>query len=107
MNKFQVAVLVAAGALSVVATGMASAQNADVPKIVLRYDAASLQTDAGVRHLYARLEHAAEQVCPNDGFSPFASSIVAECRRHAVADAVEQIHNTRLAALSSSREKRG
>ena len=106
MNKFKVALLVAAGAMSVAAAGLASAQSADAPKLTVRYSAASLETDAGVRHLYARLERAAEQVCPGGTVGVFPSAQVVECRKHAVEEAVAKVHNTRLAALSSSLSKR-
>ena len=106
MNKFKVALLAAVGAASLAAAGMAGAQSADAPKLVVRYDAASLQTDAGVRHLYARLERAAEQVCPNASVGLFPSASVVECRKHAVEEAVAKVHNTRLATLSTELGKR-
>lgn len=105
MNKFKVALLAAAGAMSVAAAGMASAQSADAPKLIVRYSAASLETDAGVRHLYARLARAAEQVCPQE-FGVFPAASVVECRKHAVEEAVAKVHNTRLAALSNEESKR-
>ncbi|HEY2686439.1 MAG TPA: UrcA family protein [Steroidobacteraceae bacterium] len=106
MNKFKVALMVAAGAMSIAATGLATAQSTDAPKLVVRYNAASLDTEAGVRHLYVRLERAAEQVCPNDTAGLFPSASVVECRKHAVEEAVAAIHNTRLAALSEELGKR-
>ena len=106
MNKFKVALLAAAGAVSVAATGLASAQSADAPKLVVRYSAESLQTDAGVRHLYARLERAAEQVCPDASVGAFPSANALACRKRAVEEAVAKVNNTRLAALSSEHSKR-
>ena len=107
MNNFKFAVLAMAGSVGLALAGTAGAQANDAPKLVLHYDAASLQTDAGVRHLYTRLSTAAEKVCPQGSSLRFPTAAVVECRRQAMAGAVEQIHNTRLAALSGLSMKTG
>jgi UrcA family protein len=92
-----------------VAAGAAGAQtaNAHAPTLVLHYNPASLDSESGVRHLYGRLVLAAEKVCEQPQSGVFASSAVIECRRHALADAVAQIHNARLADLSAAYAKKG
>jgi UrcA family protein len=108
MFNFKPVVLAAAAALSVSAMGVASAQsnNAEPPKLVVRYHASALQSDDGVRHLYHQLLAAAERVCPQP-VGKLPSEAVVECRKQAVAGAVEKIHNTRLAALSGGDVKIG
>jgi hypothetical protein len=56
--------------------------------------------------LYHQLLVAAEKVCPQT-LGRLPSEAVVECRKQAVAGAVEKIHNTRLAALSSGNTKIG
>jgi UrcA family protein len=80
----------------------------DVPALTVRYSADALDTDHGAKVLYNRLVHAAEQVCPADfSGSRFVSSSVQACRDQAVARAVHQINNSRLAAVYSATTKRG
>jgi UrcA family protein len=108
MFNFKPVVLAAAAALSVSAMGVASAQSntAEAPQLVVRYHASALQSDDGVRHLYHQLLVAAERVCPQP-VGRLPSEAVIECRKQAVAGAVEKIHNTRLAALSGGDVKTG
>ena len=107
MVKFKsglVAVLAAAGLSFAAGAGAQSTDEA--LKRAVQYSPASLDTDSGVRRLYARLVSAAETVCLQpDGRLP--STAVLECRKQAVARAVAQIHNTRLAELNASRSKMG
>jgi UrcA family protein len=108
MFNFKPVVLAAAAALSASAMGVASAQsnNAEAPTLVVRYHASALQSDDGVRHLYHQLLVAAERVCPQP-VGKLPGEAVIECRKQAVAGAVEKIHNTRLAALSGGDLKIG
>ena len=108
MFNFKPVVLAAAAALSVSAMGVAGAQtnSADPPQLVVRYHASALESEGGVRHLYHQLLVAAEKVCPQT-LGRLPSEAVVECRKQAVAGAVEKIHNTRLAALSSGNTKIG
>ncbi len=110
MNKSKSAVLMAAVcALGFAAASVAGAQTADtqVPKLVVKYSEASLASESGVRQLYARLTVAAENVCDNLQIGRVANPAVLECRKRAVADAVAQIHNARLAELSARYTKTG
>lgn len=90
------------------AAGMASAASPDpdAPSIVVKYDPATLDSDAGARHLYARLAKAAAEVCPN--FDPhFISPQVQACRSRAIENAVAKVHNERLAAIYRGANKNG
>jgi UrcA family protein len=84
--------------LGVAGVAAASPANSEAPTLVVRYNADMLETDSGARALYHRLARAAEQVCPND-YSRLVNRWVTECRRQAIAAAVEKIHNQRLAAV--------
>jgi UrcA family protein len=105
MTTFKSALLLLIGSAAAVASlGAASAAPADgdVPTMVVRYNPNTLTSEVSVRALYARLRTAAEHVCPAaSGASRIVSEGVAECRRQALADAVEKIHNTRLAEIAS------
>ena len=86
----------------------AATQDDDVPALKVRYTADALDTDHGAKVLYSRLVHAAEQVCPADfSGSHLLSPSVQSCRDQAVARAVHQINNSRLAAVYSATTKRG
>jgi UrcA family protein len=108
MFNFKTVVLAAAAALSVSAMGVAGAQSngAEAPKLVVRYHASALESEDGVRHLYHQLLVAAEKVCPQP-MGRLPNEAVVECRKQAVAGAVEKIHNTRLATLSGTDAKIG
>lgn len=108
MFNFKPVVLAAAAALSLTALGVAGAQSnaAEAPQLIVRYHASALESEGGVRHLYHQLLVAAEKVCPQP-VGRLPSEAVVECRKQAVAGAVEKIHNTRLAALSAGASKIG
>jgi UrcA family protein len=106
-NKITLAMLMC-GIGAVAAAGMASAATPelDAPSIAVKYDPASLESYSGARQLYARLENAAAEVCPN--YDPhWVSHQVQVCREHALESAVAKVHNPRLAAIFLSATKRG
>jgi UrcA family protein len=107
MKNFKSVLAAAAAAAGLGFAAAAGAQTSDQAlSLAVRYSPASLDTDSGVRHLYAQLVKAAETVCVQpDGRLP--STAVLECRRQAVARAVAQVHNSRLADLSASHSKMG
>jgi len=110
MNKSKSAALMAAVcALSFGVVGVAAAQDADssAPKLVIHYSPSSLESESGVRHLYGRLVSAAEKVCDQPQAGRFPSEAVVACRKQALAGAVAQIHNARLADLSARYAKMG
>ena len=89
------------------AAGAAPA-NDQVPKIVVRYSEQSLASEAGVNELYRRIVQASKQVCADDSVRDLASRQLAqECRQAAVARAIQQIHNSQLAAVYASHSKNG
>jgi UrcA family protein len=109
MINFKSVLVAAVGAASI---GFAAAAGADTPdlpapRLVVHYSPAVLNTDGGVRQLYGRLISAAEKVCVEPQVGKFASKAVIACRKQAVADAVAQIHNSRLAELSAGYTKAG
>jgi UrcA family protein len=76
---------------------------AQVPTVTLTFRTADLGTKGGVQGLYHRIERAARQVCPEyDSLNLHAASLSLDCQRRAIADAVRQIGNPRLAAISSA-----
>jgi UrcA family protein len=97
------------GVIGAVGAGAVSAASAadDVPRQVVKYSPATLNTDAGVRSLYHRIVKAAEEVCPTPSGTRFVPTGVAECRAQSVARAVRQIDNPHLAALYAEYSKRG
>jgi UrcA family protein len=95
------------GAVGAAGAAGAGTPDSDVPSIALKYDPAALNSDAGARKLYARIESAAVQVCPSHGDTIIISHAARECRQHAIESAVEKTHNPRLAAIYLSNGKRG
>jgi UrcA family protein len=94
------------GAAAAAGAANAATPDLDAPSIVVKYDPATLDSDAGARALYARLAKAAAEVCPN--FEPhFISSQVQVCRSHALENAVAKVHNERLAAVYRGANKNG
>jgi len=84
----------------------AATPDPDVLSIAVKYDAATLDSEAGARALYARLAKAAVEVCPN--YDPhFISREVQLCRSHAIENAVARVHNERLAAVYRGANKNG
>jgi UrcA family protein len=86
----------------------AASPDAGVPTFVVKYSEQSLATDAGVNDLYRRIKYAATKVCPEASIRDLAANrMVQECRDEAVARAIRQIDNSRLAALYASHSKNG
>ena len=66
------------------------------------YDLRDLSTERGVRALYRRILSAAQDVCPGyDSDSEQAVAASKECQQQAIARAIAQIGNERLAALDA------
>ena len=101
--------MVLCGVVGAAASGAVSAASVadDVPRQVVKYSPATLNSDAGVRSLYHRIVKAAEAVCPVTSGTRFVTTSVAECRAQSVARAVQQIDNPRLAALYAASSKSG
>jgi UrcA family protein len=54
-----------AAAFAIVATSSALADTSEAPSLVVKSTGLDLKTDQGMREMYARIEHAAEQLCSN------------------------------------------
>jgi UrcA family protein len=94
----------------IMAAGGASAARLDSDglSIVVKYSEQSLATDDGVSALYRRITAAAKQVCPDAGTRDWGlQAQVDRCRNDAIARAIRQIDNSRLAALHAARSKNG
>jgi UrcA family protein len=64
------------------------------------YNLSDLSTDQGLRRLYRRIETAAQEVCPGyDSADLHVVDLSQECQQQAIARAVAQIGNARLAAI--------
>ncbi|HMD74378.1 MAG TPA: UrcA family protein [Steroidobacteraceae bacterium] len=105
---------VALGAVAALLLGfalipIANAETADAtPTRVVRYDAQSLETDSGARAIYEKIAAAAREVC-SENFSHDLRAFheASQCRKAAIARAVEQIHHPRLVEIASHRANRG
>jgi len=108
MINFKSGLVAAVAAVGFGVAGVAGAQSSgQVPQLAVHYSPESLSTDSGVRQLYGRLMLAAQKVCVQPPVGRFPSHAELACRRQAVADAVAQIHNSRLADLSAAHSQKG
>ena len=99
---------IAGAATADAATVGAARADADVPSLVVHYSQQTLGTDSGVHLLYARIVGAAKQVCPDETIRSLeAHTMVQQCRQQAIARAVQQINNPRLAAVHANTTKNG
>lgn len=108
--RAKLGLLVLGGLASVMAAGAASAAGLDSDElhVVVQYSAQSLATDDGVRALYQRITSAAKQVCPEIWTRDLGvQAQVWQCRNQAIARAIRQIGNSRLAALYAAHSKNG
>lgn len=92
--------LTAAAVLALPSVASAAQPPADAPpQTAVHYTFEELATDAGTRAVYARIKRAAAAVCPS--YDPLDLDMAAyskECQRQAMARAVSQIGDARLAA---------
>jgi UrcA family protein len=100
------AILAAFGALTAVvslaspAVASAAQPAADVLQTTVYYSFSDFSTSQGTHALYRRIESAARTVCPGyDSQDLAAVADSRECQRQAVAHAIGQIGNARLAAV--------
>jgi UrcA family protein len=101
--RFASASLGAAVAGLVLAAGSAAAAGPQVRTAAVRYGDLNLASDAGVRTLYTRLRAAAGNVCgPRDNRYMPLQLAWEKCRDEALATAIAEFGNTRLAALHRS-----
>jgi UrcA family protein len=101
--------MILCGIVSAAGIGAASAavQEDDAPSIVVKYSSDNLLTDSGARVVYRKIVAAAEQVCPTRVDSLILSGAVRQCRAQAIARAVLEINNPKLAAIHDSASRNG
>jgi UrcA family protein len=101
--------MVLCGIVTASSVGAVSAATTDddVPRISVKFDPQSLNTDSGARTLYRRIVKAAEIVCPAPSDSRLVATVVQQCRNAAIARAVQAINDPRLAAISAVHLKTG
>jgi UrcA family protein len=108
MSKHARAALVAvAGCLfaaAVSGNGTAFAAEADsadaAPSLRVNYAGLDLTSDQGARILYQRIAVAAERVCANPGTRDLRALLATRtCERKAMAEAIEQVGNPKVAAI--------
>lgn len=99
------AMLSSMAAAPAVATDRAAHES---PQTVVRYDDLDLTTDAGARALYERIADAARRVCPDDnGVRDLVRTRNARvCRDTAIARAIEDMGNEKLAAIQQAPKRR-
>jgi UrcA family protein len=98
----------AASATSMTSTTSTTGVDSEQISLVVKYDSQSLATDVGVQQLYRRILGAARRVCPDEDNRDLGAKVrVQACRTKAVAQAIQHIDNTRLAALYAARSKSG
>jgi len=106
-SRARVALLLLGSLAGVMAAGAATIDS-DVPSVVVKYSDLTLATDNGVNQLYRRITAAAKRVCPDYPLRDLgAQRQVEHCRNQAIAKAIQQIDNPRLAALYAVRSKNG
>jgi UrcA family protein len=94
--------LTAAASLASPAVAWAAEPSAGGLQTNVYYDLQQLSTERGTREVYRRIASAARDVCPgydsNDEDAVAASKV---CQRQAIARAIAQIGNARLAAIDA------
>lgn len=109
-SRFKIPLLMLAASFGcALAAGVASAATYnDTPSVVVRFSSESLATDRGAQQIYSRILAAAKKVCPEAYTLAIGVSVGAQaCRAEAVAHAVQQIGNSRLAAVHATLSKSG
>jgi len=86
----------------------AAAQTDNVPTLTVRYSDLNLASSEGVDALYRRIANAASKVCPDTGIRDLTSLAAArQCQVEAIARAVQQVNNPKLAVVYAARISHG
>ncbi len=94
--------MAAVAATLVLGSPLATASEAAVvaPQATVHYSVYELATDQGIRALYRRIVSAARSVCPGYDSQDLDAFVYSrQCQQQAVAHAVREIGNARLAAV--------
>ena len=96
-----------AGCLLSVASAQAQTPASDVLHVVVKYADLNLATDEGALALHRRIAAASRVVCPAD-FARDLGRLVAvrACQKEAIARAIAEIHDARLAAVHARQADR-
>jgi len=106
--KFGLLVLGSLAGVMAAGAASAAALDSDVPSVVVKYSEQSLATDDGVYALYRRITSAAKKVCPDASTRDLSRlTKIEQCQEQAIARAIRQIDNSRLAALHAAHSKNG
>jgi UrcA family protein len=105
-SRAKIGLLVLGSLAGIVAAG-AAGLDSDVPSVVVKYSDQNLATDDGALALYRQITSAAKRVCPDASKDLSRLAIAQQCRNEAVARAIRQIDNSRLAALHAAHSKNG
>jgi UrcA family protein len=98
----------ACAAMAVAPMSFAAPQSSSVPSIAVSYDDLNLATSAGVDALYHRISVAARSVCANPDIRDLGAVAAAQnCRLDAVARAVRDVNNPKLATVHAARVSHG
>lgn len=100
LTALAVAALSTAGWLGAPLVAAAAQPAVDAPQVTISYSPRELASEQGTRALYRRIRTAAQSVCPGwDSRDLDLWAASRECQSQAVAQAIVQIGNARLAAL--------
>lgn len=95
-------VLATATLLASPSVASASPQSTGGLQTSVYYSLRDLSTERGTLALYRRIASAAQSVCPGyDSLSPSVVAASQECQKQAIARAIGQIGNSRLAAIGA------
>lgn len=95
-------VITAAASLASSTVAAAGEPSGDRLQTRVYYDRRDLSSERGIRSIYRRIVNAAEEVCPgSDSHNLDEVAASKECERRAIARALGQIGNRRLAALGT------
>ena len=90
------------------ATALGAGHASNGRAVTVSYTDLDMSTPAGASALYARLTHAAHQVCDSADIRDLnARARNQTCEREAIDHAVQAVHSTQLAALVNVRPPRG
>lgn len=98
----------ALAALAVTTTSFAGSQTDRAPTVTVRFGDLNLSSDAGVKTLYRRISNAARKVCPDSESRDLGIAAASEgCQAAAVARAVRELNNSKLALVHASHVSHG
>jgi UrcA family protein len=107
-NSMWLAASLLVGTLGIAHAGTPTPVEDNVPSVAVSYGDLNIASAEGARTLYARIAAAARQVCPRlDVRDVEMTASVHSCREAAIARAVRDINDPRLAALQAEHAKRG